>query len=181
MPKLTPNISNEAATLTQKILNEISADRGRILIWGVNLVSLQILRELASYGLLNSIAGVVDDNSKESKIFGLDIVDTAQISNLDFDTLVVTEDANKESILMRFSEVDHRLPKVLLAGVRHLDFNDHTFQEILTSCPVGSKAGGYSNMLVHIFQSLVYLMEKQVQGAIAEFGVYQGGTTAFIA
>ncbi len=36
-------------------------------------------------------------------------------------------------------------------------------------------------MLVHLYQSLKYVMTRNLRGAVAEFGVYQGGTTVFMA
>ena len=36
-------------------------------------------------------------------------------------------------------------------------------------------------MLVHIYQSLRYLTENKINGAVAEFGVFRGGTIGFIA
>jgi O-methyltransferase len=35
--------------------------------------------------------------------------------------------------------------------------------------------------LVHLYQALRYISARKLQGAIAEFGVFQGGTTVFMA
>jgi len=73
------------------------------------------------------------------------------------------------------------MPDIVLAGSKHYAFRDSLFEEIVASAPVRSIAGGYPNMLPHIFQCLKYLVKIGCEGAVAEFGVFQGGTFSIIA
>src|SRR5436853_3068564 len=132
-------------------------------------------------GLLSAVVGIVDSQNVGKDVFHFKVVDSAAVSRLNFNTLVITDDAQKESALVEFSKVDSRLPLVIVAGTKHLDFSDPTFTDILESCPVKPRAFGYPNMLIHIYQSIRYLLSNGIEGSVAEFGVYQGGTSAFIA
>jgi len=173
--------SAQAEKLLKRIFEEVSLRPTRLLIWGVNPVCLSLLRELASSGLLSSVVAVVDSDNIGEKIFQFKVIGPDALRELEFDTLVITGDESKESALLQFSKVDSRIPNVILAGTGHLEFSDPIFNEILESCPVKPRAYGYPNMLVHIYQSIRYLIRTKIEGAAAEFGVYQGGTSAFIA
>lgn len=176
------NMSDELAQrLLKSILEEVSVRSGRLLVWGVNPTCMSLLRELSLLGLLSSVVAIVDSSNVGKEIFHLKVIGPETLHEVTFDTLVVTDDAQKESALLEFSHVDSRFPRVIVAGTRHLEFSDPTFDDILESCPVKPRAFGYSNMLVHIYQSIRYLIDSKIEGAVAEFGVYHGGTSAFIA
>jgi hypothetical protein len=73
------------------------------------------------------------------------------------------------------------LPNIILSGSAHLEFRDPLFDMILSECSITPKAGGYPYILKHIFQCLKHLAQSNRQGAIAEFGAFQCGTTVFMA
>ncbi|MBU7038786.1 MAG: class I SAM-dependent methyltransferase [Theionarchaea archaeon] len=100
---------------------------------------------------------------------------------MEFDTLVILYDMEKEEVLKAFSAIDGRMPQIILYGTRNYEFDDPCFQGILESLPVKPKAHGYPLMLTHIYQSLLYITDNAVPGDVAEFGTFQGGTTVFMA
>jgi hypothetical protein len=115
------------------------------------------------------------------KVHRIPILDPKKISELELDTLVITSDEQKILYIKLFSQFDKRIPHVIMAGNDHLKFNDSIFEKITNSAFIKSHAFGYENMLIHIYQSLVYISHNDLKGDIAEFGVYKGGTTSFIA
>lgn len=174
---------NVSDSLVDKILAAISNGCRNFLIWWAGTTGIRVLARLEDYHLSNYICGVVDPRTfmQGEIICSHKIIPPATLKNLDFDTLVITFDTHKESALEEFSSIDSRIPNIIIAGNTNYDFNDATFHNTLKSCPVKSKAGGYPNMLIHLYQTLKYISNRQLKGDIAEFGVYQGGTTVFMA
>ena len=76
---------------------------------------------------------------------------------------------------------DKRFPDVIMSGNENYAFDDLIYYQLVKSCPIKSKAGGYPNMLIHLYQGLKYVVQNNLIGDVVEFGTYQGGTTVFIA
>jgi hypothetical protein len=96
------------------------------------------------------------------------------------DILVIAEDADKEALL---EAVAVRVPpstRVLVGGYGHFDFRDDVFDKVLRDLLVPSLANGYPHCLVHIYQCLKNAQKRGLQGAVAEFGMFKGGTTMLI-
>ncbi len=169
--------------LKEKVLDKIFEGKRALVIWGFTPICVQLVAELQTMGLLNRVSGIVDaDVHKQGQgIHHLSVASPQEISRLDLDVLVIASDEDKELILKQFARVDRRMPDVVLAGSKHYAFHDPLFDQIVASAPVRSIAGGYPNMLIHIFQCLKYLVASGHEGAVAEFGVFQGGTFAIIA
>lgn len=170
--------------LRDKTLKRVTEGGKHLVFWGFTPTCLRILSDLNDAGLLeHCVEGIIDSDLKKqkSKVFHYSVLSPEKIAQLEIDTLLITSDEDKESILKNFAAVDNRMPTVLFSGSGHYAFRDPLFEEIIVSCPVRSKAGGYPNMLIHIYQSLVYLVENEIKGNVAEFGMFQGGTTVIIA
>jgi len=174
-------LGEQGQKLLKAVVEEVSLRRSKLLFWGLNPTCVSVLKEMSFFGLLSAVVGIVDSQNAGKEVFHFKVVDITAVSKLNFDALVITDDAQKEVALVEFSKADSRLPLVIVAGTKHLDFSDSTFVNILESCPVKPRAFGYPNMLIHIYQSIRYLISNKIEGAVAEFGVYQGGTSAFIA
>ena len=171
----------QAERLFQRVKASIHQGYAKVAIWGANQVCSRLLEKLEANHLEGYLVAIIDESPINLMIGSHVVSDLRKIGRLKFDLLVITDDSSKESVLLKYAQEDRRMPKVVMAGTGHLDFENQTFSEILASCTVKSKAGGYPDMLVHIFQSLCYLVESGIQGAVVEFGVFEGGTTAFIA
>jgi len=170
-------------SLKEKVLDKICQGRTNLVIWGYTSFCIQLLAELNSMGLLNCVKGIVDSNAHNQgqTIFNLKISSPQEINKLPIDVLIISSDEYKEDILRQFVNIDSRLPEVIISGSKHYAFQSQLFNSIVSSLPVRSIAGGYPFMLIHIFQSLEYLYKNNLDGAIVEFGVFQGGTLMFIA
>lgn len=169
--------------LVKETLAAISQGRKRLVVWGIQTTGLEFLSVLNSLGFLSLVSAIIDHRSETHgrEFLGLTVMAPDQIRTIDLDTVVITSDKDKESALEALAKYDNRLPALIFAGSAHYDFADPIFEKLVKSCAVKSKAGGYSNMLVHLYQCLKYISQKPIQGDVAEFGVYQGGTTVFMA
>lgn len=169
--------------LYNEVVSAIATGSTAIAVWGINSSGLRVLSTLYSSGLLSFITVLVDDRPmlQGKHFFGFEVHSPASLSEISIDTLVVAFDSEKERVLEEYARISNCLPKVIFSGDSNYDFNDPVFYEIVRSCPVKSKAGGYSSMLIHLFQALKSVAERNLQGDVAEFGIFQGGTTVFMA
>jgi len=170
-------------SLWDKTLEAVAKGNRSILIWGFTPECLSLLRRMEESGFDALVSGIVDPrrNIQGVQVGKIKVYDPAAISSMSVDTLIIAEDRDKEFALSEFARVDNRKPEVVMAGQRHLEFKDTQFDEIYSSCMVSSRAAGYRDMLVHIYQSLVYIANQGLTGDLAEFGVYKAGTTVFLA
>lgn len=169
--------------LKEKTLDKILEGKKQLVLWGFNPTCVQLLSELNTFGLLNRISGVVDADTRRQgqTVYHLTVVPPQESVKFSLDLLVITTDEEKEESLKQFIQADGRNIDVVLAGSKHYTFRDSMFEQIVSTAPVRSIAGGYPNMLVHIYQCLRYLVASGREEAVAEFGVFQGGTFAIIA
>ncbi len=128
----------------------------------------------------------------ELELFGTDLVDSklrddvelcSNMGKMRSKTVAIVDDEDKEetlALVAKHASAD-TTPKVLLAGYGHYAFRDRSFRAIVDSLLVPSIANGYPNCLVHIYQCLKHAATLGLDGCVAEFGVFKGGTTRFIA
>jgi O-methyltransferase len=169
--------------LVNETLLAVAEGQKKIVLWGIESNGLAVLSALNSMGMISFVSGLIDSSSavQGRSFFGFLVQAPSDLPSIELDTLIVASDEGKESILDQFSRIDSRVPRIILSGQANYEFDDPVYQHILSSCPVKSKAGGYQHMLVHLYQSLRYVATRNLYGSIAEFGVYQGGTTVFMA
>lgn len=96
------------------------------------------------------------------------------------DILVVAEDAGKEPLLETLATLVPPATKILVGGYAHFEFRDPLFDRAQRDLLVPSFANGYPNCLVHIYQCLMNAHQLGLEGAVAEFGMFKGGTTMLI-
>jgi len=104
----------------------------------------------------------------------------AALSEATHRVLVVAADAEKEDLLCAALPHIVGTPKVIVAGYGHLAFRDRAFEEERAQLLVPSLANGYPHSLVHLYQCLANAACLGLSGAVAEFGVFKGGTTMFL-
>lgn len=97
------------------------------------------------------------------------------------DALIITVDAEKETVLQQLVAHDERMPFIIMAGNAHQAYRDPTFESLRSSLYVNSRAAGYEHMLIHLYQSLQRAKSLNLHGHIAELGIYKAGTTVFLA
>lgn len=174
-----------AAELYTSVIAAIVAGARSFCICGLDDVAVELLATLSCGGLLGSIDAVVGDQTSIEKICGVPVEELDAVLRRKLDAIIVTSDASKEKILSRVAKIVDPLgapfPLLLFAGTRHYEFDDEVYFQTVKSCLVKSKAGGYPDMLIHLYQALKAVAQGHVKGDVAEFGVFQGGTTVFMA
>jgi hypothetical protein len=96
------------------------------------------------------------------------------------DILVIAEDAGKEALLEAAAAIVPPATKILVGGYAHFEFRDPLFEAAGRDLLVPSLANGYPHCLVHIYQCLANAHRLGLQGVVAEFGMFKGGTTMLI-
>lgn len=96
------------------------------------------------------------------------------------DIVVVAEDKGKEAILDTITPFVSVKTKIVIGGFSHFEFEDPIFDRIRQELFIPSFANGYRNCLIHIYQCLVNAHRRGLKGAVAEFGMFKGGTTMLI-
>jgi O-methyltransferase len=97
------------------------------------------------------------------------------------EVVVIASDQDKEEIVRALPTLITGKPRVLLAGYRHFEFRDERYEALSGNLTEPSLANGYSNCRVHLFQCLSNAARLKLTGVIAEFGMFRGGTTQFLA
>jgi hypothetical protein len=93
------------------------------------------------------------------------------------DALIIAADAEKESLLLAAQPYVAPECRVIIAGYKHLEFRDPIFERVINSALVPSLANGYPSSLIHLYQCLRTAAARGLDGVVAEFGVFKGGTT----
>jgi hypothetical protein len=96
------------------------------------------------------------------------------------DVVLIASDEGKEDLLVE--AVPFLIPetKVLIGGFGHFRFRDPLFEHETSTAFVPSLANGYPNSLIHIYQCLQNAARLDLEGVVAEFGMFKGGTTMLI-
>lgn len=95
--------------------------------------------------------------------------------------LIVAVDSDKEGVLRAALPFIDGAPKVIVSGYGHLAYRDPQFHTLIDGMLVPSIANGYPNTLIHLYQCLENASRLNINGVVAEFGVFKGGTTMFLA
>lgn len=169
-------------TVLQDSVRALTSNCKQALIWGLTADCTEIVAGLARAGFLHAVVGIaVPDGYEGPSPFNVPLVPESRVNTIEFDLLIVATDDAKEDALRRFVTLDQRLPAVIARGSAHYAFRDPDFEQLVQSLPVRSKAGGYPNMLLHIFQCLRSIAMRRLKGVVVELGVFNGGTTVFMA
>ncbi|GAB2823853.1 hypothetical protein GCM10027276_28150 [Comamonas piscis] len=96
------------------------------------------------------------------------------------DVIVIAQDAGKEPLLEAVAKLVSPKTKILIGGYAHFDFEDEAYDRVCKNSYITSLANGYTHCLVHIFQCLKNAHCRGLNGVVAEFGMFKGGTTMLI-
>ena len=94
--------------------------------------------------------------------------------------VLVASDGEKESLISQALPFLAPETRLLIGGFGHFTFRDVVFDRELGNTFVPSFANGYPNTLIHIYQCLQNAARLELQGVVAEFGMFKGGTTMLI-
>lgn len=110
-----------------------------------------------------------------------EIEDLARLVDIQPAVVVIAEDAGKEDVLRAALPYLEYAPRLIVSGYQHLAFRDVTFDSLVDGLLVPSIANGYPNSLIHLYQCLENASRLGLEGVVAEFGVFKGGATMFLA
>lgn len=152
-------------------------------ILGFTSAGVRLLTALRPSGLVSVVKAIY--TASKADIARLDIavpiLPMHALANVQHDILVVASDTDKESLLREALPYAQGAPKVILSGYGHLKFRDALFTEEMTELLVPSLANGYPNTLTHLYQCLANSARLGLDGVVAEFGMFKGGTTVLLA
>jgi hypothetical protein len=145
-------------------------------------VTTQLLRSLTLSGLVQAVKAVYvpDGDLSLTSLLAVPVRRLGALTKAQHDLLVVAADAEKEDLLLAALPHIKDTPKVIVAGYGHLEFRDELFHEELSRLLVPSLANGYPNTLTHLYQCLANAARLGIDGVVAEFGMFKGGTTMFL-
>src|ERR1041385_5025138 len=150
-----------------------------VAILGLTPVTFRLLRSLHAGGLTGALEAIYDPApARLGKLtLGPPVRPLADLRGSSCQVLVVASDELKEGLLSQALPYLAGAPKVLVAGYAQFEFHDPLFEAVVAHAPVPSLANGYPNVLIHIYQCLRNGVRLGLRGAVAEFGMFKGGTT----
>jgi O-methyltransferase len=174
--------AEDYAKLLEDLEQELTAGARSVAILGLTGTALRLLGSLGATGLQSVVGGIYTSEEPPSNVCipSVPVRSMKALSEAGHDVLVVAADETKEDLLLQALPYIYNAPKVLVAGYGHLAFRDQVFHEELAQLLVPSLANGYPNSLVHLYQCLTNAARLNLQGVVAEFGMYKGGTTMFL-
>jgi hypothetical protein len=153
-----------------------SAIAPRIAIVGFTTTTLKLMEALRAMGCVECVSGIYTPSGHR---FPASIT-VKPMANLREDgpgIVVIASDEDKESLLAQAVPYLSPQTRVLIAGFAHFQFSDPDFTDEVGKAFIPSFANGYPNSLIHIFQCLKNAARLGLQGVVAEFGMFKGGTT----
>ena len=166
----------------EQVLDSVSQGKEKVLICGINHLGLILASKIKELGLGDRISGFYDPINLNSSIdiSGFSRLQLEDLKLQAIDNVIITYDKEKELVLQELNLIGLKSNKIWIYGDKNYDFEDQLFDEIKSSLHVKSIAAGYPEMLIHIFQSILYIENNNIPGDILEFGTFRAGTTVFI-
>jgi O-methyltransferase len=175
--------SDDFAELLADVQQELLAGVQNVGILGLTTTALDLISSLTRSGLLATVEAVYGEelSPRGGPQLPVPLRSFAELAQRHHEVLVVAADEEKEDILLAALPYIQGAPKVVVAGYGHLRFRNPLFHKELAQLLVPSLANGYPNTLTHLYQCLVNSARLKLQGIVAEFGMFKGGTTMFLA
>lgn len=162
--------------------NEVLRGTQRIAVLNVSDVAIDVLRGFDERGLLGVVIGLYAISpAAPAEVRGVAVRPLSALKSDQPEAIVVAADEDKEEIIAAALPHIEGSPKLIVAGYGHYAFRDRMFEEICAELLVPSLANGYRHSLVHLYQCLQNGARLGLEGVVAEFGIFKGGTTMFIA
>ena len=171
--------AEDLAKLKKKLLDEIVTRPKQAKVAVVGWTPTAV--ELASEPIFSLGAAVFlgifapGANASSASVKPLDV-----LAHENPDIVLIADDAGKEFLLEAVAKLVPPSTKLLIGGFSHFAFRDPVFDRIRQENFIPSFANGYQNCLIHIYQCLRNAHRLGLTGAVAEFGMFKGGTTMLI-
>jgi hypothetical protein len=174
----------KAVALTDLVLESVANGAKRMVLYGVSRTLFEVRAALAEAAVDDLVVGIVDHRPpQQGRPLGRFVVASPRdLRVLAPDLVVVTVDADWSAALQVLATASAMSFRVLLPGDAHLyAYDDAVYSELTKQPLVRSHAQGYPLMQIHLYEALKYITARGLVGHVAEFGVYKGGTTMFLA
>lgn len=163
---------NDFAELIEDIKRELAKDPARkFAILGHLPESYELLTVFRQLCAEKRLLGVYDQRP------GKGVKAMSRLRRDRPNVVVVAGDETKEDILEQAVPYLPPATKVLFGGYAHFEFRDEIFREVNQTAFVPSLANGYPYTVVHMYQVLANAARLGLNGVVAEFGMFKGGTT----
>ena len=174
---------NDLRKLLEDTEAEILKGGARVGVLTLSDAAMKVIREIDDRGLRSVVVAVYANPVPKTldHVGGVPIRPLAALTKDLPSVLVVAADEDKEEVIGAAMPYIQGCPKIIVAGYGHYAFRDELFEDIQAGLLAPSLANGYRNSLIHLYQCLSNAARLGLQGVVAEFGVYKGGTTMFIA
>lgn len=150
-----------------------------VAILGATPTALRIIEHLTHTGLDSCLHGIYTSNPVTGAL-RIPVHPFDRLHGHHFDVVVVADDADKETLLLAALPYLTGTPRVIVAGYAHLAYRNPAYHQQLAGLLVPSLANGYPHTLPHLHQCLLNAARLGLQGVVAEFGMFKGGTTMFL-
>jgi O-methyltransferase len=149
---------------------------GGLVILGEPDICDELAADLRARGSTTSMGPVVKWDRGQVTATDRSILDASCI-----EVVVIASDRDKEMMVRALPSLISGMPRVLLAGYGHFEFQDEAYASIVRSLAEPSLANGYPHSRIHLYQCLQNATRLGLDGVIVEFGMFRGGTTQFLA
>ncbi|MBU0555682.1 MAG: TylF/MycF family methyltransferase [Alphaproteobacteria bacterium] len=157
------------------------ADATNIAIIGKTPAALDLLHAVVALDQSHRLLGVyAAEGTATADAPRSDARPLAQLRTDRPDLVIVASDHEKEALIEAALPFVTSSTKFIIGGFGHFQFRDPIFARETANAFAPSFANGYPNTLIHIFQCLQSAARAGLQGAVAEFGMFKGGTTMLI-
>jgi O-methyltransferase len=170
------------AKLVEDLEQGILSGARSIGVLGLTATTLRIIDSLVSAGASSALEAIYTfpEHAGTTVTLHFPVRSFSALIEAHHDLLVVASDKYKEELLRAALPFVKGAPKVIVAGYEHFRFQDEPFEQELSGLLVPSLANGYPNTLPHLYQCLVNGARLGLNGVVAEFGMFKGGTTMFM-
>jgi O-methyltransferase len=171
------------AQITEKLKEELARrpPTTRAAIIGATPAAIDLVGFFVSMGIEHQLLGVYSNGGTAT--FDSPASAARPLERLAEDcpelVLIASDDDKEEFILAALPYLTAQT-KIILGGFNHFRFRDANFERMIASSLVPSFANGYPNTLIHIYQCLCNAARQKLEGVVAEFGMFKGGTTMLL-
>jgi len=175
--------ANDLNKLLADLKIEVLAGAQSVGILGLTTITTEIVDSLARWSGAATLQGIYtfEPILEHLPRLPVPVRPFSALRDVQHDVLVVAADVEKERLLNEAVRFVTNAPKVVLSGYGHFAFRSAAFDAISKELFVPSLANGYPNTLPHLYQCLENAARLKLNGVVAEFGMYKGGTTVFLA
>jgi O-methyltransferase len=158
----------------------IVAGKERLAVLGVTPTTIRLIGDLRTAGLEYRVVGVYSADERTSSIGDVPLQHLVRLTADSPDLIVVATDIDKEDLIQAALPYIRGIPRLILGGYGHFLFRDAVFECVLQGLLVPSLANGYAYTQVHLYECLRNAARLGLEGVVAEFGMFKGGTTMLL-